>query len=271
MKKRISDSHVSPRNSEKRDAKRERERERETAKHIRLGRVNINMSNRSFYSLITLGVLILLGAGILVVDAYASSNGVGHSYTELQPCGNGQILKIVNGVWSCGEDIDTNTVPIANCANGQVLKFAGGIWDCGTDDIGTATTSIAWSEITGVPSEFNDGDNVGYTGSGDLTVGGEYIIGTGTNLHIKATGQGKKLYLNPHADTGDVYVGAGGGIHHLIIDNGNLDVGGSVNLKGISVTIGVSCQNWGEINRCGTNRICACTNRGDGLKINLID
>jgi hypothetical protein len=260
--------------------------------------IQINMSNRSFYSLITLGIFILLGAGILVVDAVqqASSGGGTHNWAE---------------------------VGIPSCSNGQVLKFDGGTWDCGTDAEGSATTTLPWASITGIPAGFSDGvdndvdtntdycsggscdgsinfgDTNGWIGvvnwgdysttnpalhigglaggdskrrialyadtkvHGDLAISGNYIIGTGDALHIKATGSRKDIYLNPHTDTGNVYVGGGGGAHNLIIDNGNLNVGGYLKVGGVVAVGDCSESEWGIIQRCIENgishKMCACS------------
>jgi hypothetical protein len=132
---------------------------RKTAKQIRLGRYNINMSNRSFYSLITLGILILLGAGILVVDAVVDKTGAWHDAGQIDGLGS---LAAKNSIaWN------------------EITSIPTGFAD-GTDDAGSATTSLPWTSITGIPAGFSDGvDN----GDGDYCAGG---VCSG-NLQVKNT------------------------------------------------------------------------------------
>ena len=67
--------------------------------------IKINFTNRWLYSLIAIGILVIISAGVY---AWANSAGVGHSYNELQPCSGTQILKMNGaGAWACGSDIDT--------------------------------------------------------------------------------------------------------------------------------------------------------------------
>jgi len=62
--------------------------------------INIHLTNRWLYTFIVLGILIAVCVGIYAAT-YASSNGVGHEYSEIKPCANGEVLKVVNGVWAC--------------------------------------------------------------------------------------------------------------------------------------------------------------------------
>jgi hypothetical protein len=78
------------------------------------GKVNSHISNRLLYTLITLGILIIVSTGVY---AWASANGVGHAYSELQTCTGTQILKMNGaGAWACATDavgggITTETDP----------------------------------------------------------------------------------------------------------------------------------------------------------------
>jgi hypothetical protein len=71
-------------------------------KGVNKKKVKFNLSNRLLYTLITLGIIAIVTTGVY---AYASSNGVGHSYTELQPCSSGQILKTNDAgtAWTCAD------------------------------------------------------------------------------------------------------------------------------------------------------------------------
>ena len=76
-------------------------RERRGNKLIRLGRVNIHLTNRWLYTLIVIGVLVIATVGV-----YAWANpatGVGHDLSEIQPCAAGKILQTNTGGngWDC--------------------------------------------------------------------------------------------------------------------------------------------------------------------------
>lgn len=61
--------------------------------------INVNFSNRWLYTLITIGILMIISVGV-----YAWANpttGVGHTHDEIEPCSEGQILQMSEGAWSC--------------------------------------------------------------------------------------------------------------------------------------------------------------------------
>jgi hypothetical protein len=280
MKKRIGDSHVSFTSHGKKSVK------RETAKQIRLRRVNINMSNRSFYSLITLSVLILLGAGILVVDAYVSSNGVGHSYSELQPCGNEQILKTANGAWSC-TDIPSLVGP-QGPAGPQGLPGTGPQGPPGPNELAAGATihSAGRLHIDGEEILYllnQNGVVIGkeWGGNGDLDVQGRLDVGTtGGDYNSANANWNYNLLLNGNDWTsigfhdsyhsagsikysnGRFYIGSndGWGVADLEV-GGNLQVGGGLKIGVAQAYIG--CNNQDEIKLCyggdaHGNTLCVC-------------
>ena len=61
---------------------------------------NFEKRHLLFVLLIVMGV-VTLGYAV----AFANSDGVGHDLDELQPCGNGEILKMIGSKWDCGADI----------------------------------------------------------------------------------------------------------------------------------------------------------------------
>lgn len=69
---------------------------------MKKGKKNSHVSNRLLYTLITLGILIIIGVGVYAAT-YTASGG-GHPITELSTCADTQILKMVGGVWSCQPD-----------------------------------------------------------------------------------------------------------------------------------------------------------------------
>jgi len=61
--------------------------------------IEIIFNKRIVYTLTTIIILIILGVGV-----YAWANPsikVGHSFIELEPCSENQILQIQNGTWKC--------------------------------------------------------------------------------------------------------------------------------------------------------------------------
>ena len=95
---------------------------------ISLGKVSIIFSNRVIYSGIVFLILAIVGVGVW---AYANpTTGVGHDFSELQPCSKGLILKSVNiddanpGLgtkWSCVKDEGFTNFQIEriSCNNGN--------------------------------------------------------------------------------------------------------------------------------------------------------
>ena len=83
-------------------------------------KIQVSISNKSFYSLAVFGVLILLGIGVY---AYGSSNPAihGHSINELTPpagCAGGQVLGWSGANWQC-VDMESGGVTIdTSCPEG---------------------------------------------------------------------------------------------------------------------------------------------------------
>jgi hypothetical protein len=66
--------------------------------------IKIIISNHWFYTFMALGILAAVAVGVY---AWANpSTGVGHSYNEIQPCSEGQTLKVSGGVWTCADISD---------------------------------------------------------------------------------------------------------------------------------------------------------------------
>jgi len=76
---------------------------------------SINLTNRWLYTLIAIGILVLVGVGVYA--ATYSTSGAGHPYTEISTCGANQILKMnpAGTNWTCGNDIDTDTKGSLSC------------------------------------------------------------------------------------------------------------------------------------------------------------
>ncbi|MEN7982250.1 MAG: hypothetical protein ABFQ65_02295 [Nanoarchaeota archaeon] len=67
--------------------------------------IKINLSNRIYYTIITISILLILGTGVYAVT------GVSHSLDEinLPTCSTNQILKWSGSNWICGEDTGITT------------------------------------------------------------------------------------------------------------------------------------------------------------------
>ena len=114
---------------------------------IKIGRIEVSFSDRWLYTFIALGIIILLG---VVVYGWSNSAGVGHGLDEIQPCGDGEILKTSSGSWSCVDaPIDTNAN--TECPTGQYLDGDG---NCHTaaqivSNSNIVLTNCAWTGYTG--------------------------------------------------------------------------------------------------------------------------
>lgn len=106
--------------------------------------INIALSNKTFYLLV--GITILMAA-IGIVYAYGGNQPavMGHSFSEIEMpnCEEGQVLKISNGEWSCGIDLQGSGggITLPSCSNNQVIKWSGSAWVC-ANDINTNAQTI---------------------------------------------------------------------------------------------------------------------------------
>jgi hypothetical protein len=90
--------------------------------------IQINISNRLLYTLIAVGIVLIV-AGIVYAATYTASGG-GHPYTEISTCPTaGQILKISGGAWTCASDA--------------------GLTSESDPQVGTITTSGRWCTTDG--------------------------------------------------------------------------------------------------------------------------
>jgi len=115
--------------------------------------IQINISNRVLYTLITLGIIAILGVGVY---AYGTSVPAtfGHSYNELQPCSGTQILKMNGaGAWTCQADA-TGSIPdplqVSRFLTGEVTDGFGagqGVYDVGANNIGAGTSIYSYGAI----------------------------------------------------------------------------------------------------------------------------
>ena len=104
--------------------------------------INIKISNRAIYTLAAMMVVVLVGAGFLIVNAYGGSSPavVGHSAGEIVEADPTVLASVKDGIaWS------------------EISSRPAGLDD---GDQG-GLTSVPWSIITSRPSGLDDGDQVG--------------------------------------------------------------------------------------------------------------
>jgi hypothetical protein len=78
--------------------------------------LKINLSNKVVYSLIVIGILVIIGVGVWAYGTSEPSN-FGHSLGELETCDDGETLMMVNEEWTCvsqGSSIELVSGPLNN-------------------------------------------------------------------------------------------------------------------------------------------------------------
>ncbi|MCW8966541.1 MAG: hypothetical protein OQK82_07640 [Candidatus Pacearchaeota archaeon] len=86
--------------------------------------IKIIISNKIFYTIITIGILIFLGIGIYAYNSGFSPSTMGHSLDEIgipTDCLANQTLKWDGTKWNCGVDDSSKTF----CSEDQVLNGNG--------------------------------------------------------------------------------------------------------------------------------------------------
>ena len=116
--------------------------------------------------ILVLVVVGLIGSGYVYASWANPASGVGHSLDELEPCGDGEILRMVGGSWTCGTVeldcyYDYATVSGGgqhSCNSGYIAVGAGAIcpfagplheiWPSGEDTWYMACTGATGNEKT---------------------------------------------------------------------------------------------------------------------------
>jgi hypothetical protein len=85
-------------------------------------KVIINLSNRTFYTLVVIGLVVLFGVGVYATLSPGSTPNPGHNIQDIGPptgCANGQVLQFVNETigWACTSagGVDTRCDEEGNC------------------------------------------------------------------------------------------------------------------------------------------------------------
>lgn len=105
-------------------------------------KIEVNISNKLFYSLIVLITVILVGVGVYAYGGTAPAT-MGHSMGELMPSCNGWLRGISNdpNSWTC------TSVPPSCTGTNQALHWSGSAWSCVTIDVGFACNWVGWSPV----------------------------------------------------------------------------------------------------------------------------
>ena len=129
-------------------------------------------SNRTLYTLITIGVLIILGVGAYALTPGSAPNP-GHLISDIAPpapCGSGQFLQFSSvGTWVCATPSTGTSLP--SCGSGQTVQFDGNQWVCANN---------YW---TSVPSGITyNGGNVVFSLGNNITASGQLPSTSYTNF-----------------------------------------------------------------------------------------
>ena len=101
--------------------------------------VTVNIQKKDLY-LFGAILVFIMGAGI-VIAAGSTPELNGHTFSEIQKCGDGQMLKMVGGNWACGDS------GLPNCPSGNVVRSNGaGGWFCSPISVprSVPTADIKW-------------------------------------------------------------------------------------------------------------------------------
>lgn len=129
-------------------------------------KIQIKFSNRLLYTLIALGIVLIIATGVYAATYTAS--GAGHPYTEISACGtDGQILKMVGGVWACAAD-DAGSGTSQWGTSGSNIYFPNPVSGSGKVGIGT-TSPNSLLEIRGA------GGGASFRVGNNNAVGTQYI------------------------------------------------------------------------------------------------
>ena len=208
-------------------------------KKVSFGKLEINFTNRSLYTLIAFFIVVTLGVGVY---ALGTTPNPGHSIAQIQPCDNGQILEAVSGSWACVTKPSSGGTSLWSEGETGTIYYDGGYVG-----LGGVTQAIATLDVDGSGRFTN---NLGIEGI--LGVGGtesSYFmgdVGIGTveplyTLHLNGTNAGLKIQSDNNAEiwfdageksgiisyhaNGDMIIGADGnvtfseGVDHVVLND----------------------------------------------------
>jgi len=195
-------------------------------KKVSVGKVEINFTNRSLYTLIAFFAILTFAVGVYAVG---TTPNPGHPITQLQLCDDaGQILKMSGGAWTCGADeVGTGGGESLWSASGSNAIYRMG----GRVGIGTSNPSqkLTISVAPGAPatsgSDQSGGSQIRLEQSGDNTVLDFGVIdGLGRGSWLQSTDKSDlatnyPLLLNPNG--GKVGIGTTNPTSKFHVKGGN--------------------------------------------------
>ena len=176
--------------------------------------IHVHLSNRLLYTLITILVLAIIGVSVYAVAG--TTPNPGHSLSQLQPCSNGEILKMAGGVWTCVDGTiaaetdtlqsvvsrgssTTSSISVGGLTSNGLISgggSSGNAFKIGDDayivDIGQANTF----GIYGIQNDDIGRIKLGSTGpvlggsSNTLTISGRVVADSGRTAIYKVTHKG---------------------------------------------------------------------------------
>lgn len=137
--------------------------------------ITFRLSNKMFYTLILIGILIVSS---WIVFAYGGNNPpvMGHSLGEIDPCGDGQILKTSGGSWACVDESYSCT------ASGSTISCPDGtsLTDTNTDtNTWRPAITCDWSGWKNAYPEKSCGTCISFTSTIRIQCSGGVVVSTG--------------------------------------------------------------------------------------------
>jgi len=198
-------------------------------------KINFEVKKKSLFLWAT---AFLMLAGFVGVYAWANTAGVGHSYNELEPCSAGQILKTVEGVWTCADMVSVGGSQWT--LSGDNIYYNSGKVGIGTTNpLSTLSVGSDGAIEAGV---YGSGNTYGVYGSSNAVgvrgSGSTYgVYGSGSNIGVYGSGDTYDFYA-PHSGSknyfaGNVGIGTLNPTAKLEVTGdvkvtGNLEVGGTI-------------------------------------------
>jgi len=211
-------------------------------KKVSFGKLEINFTNRSLYTLITFFIVVTLGVGVY---ALGTTPNPGHSIAQIQTCDSaGQILKMSGGAWTCATDeAGSGGTSLWSEGSNGAIYYSGGYVGLGgvtapiatldVDGSGHFTSNLGIEGVLGVGGTGGDSYFMGDVGIG--------IIEPLYTLHLKGVDAGLKIQSDNNAEiwfdageksgiisylsTGNMIIGADGnvtfseGVDHVVLNN----------------------------------------------------
>ena len=90
-----------------------------------------NFSERALYTLIAILIVLIFGVGVYAVAG--TTPNPGHAIADIQPCSDGEILKMSGGAWTCGNEVSETDPKVGTLTNNKWCKTDGSKVVCTTN------------------------------------------------------------------------------------------------------------------------------------------